>query len=156
MLGRTTYLIILTTLFAAAGCATLRPDFEQPTVTVSAIRVLPTESIAPQFEIDLHIINPNRTPLELHGIAYNLKLEGYKILTGVANDLPIIEGYGEGDVTLTATTDLFSSIRFFANLMNSQRETIAYALEAKLDLGPFHPTIHVGEEGEINLSGQTR
>ena len=155
MHGRTALLIVATALLIVSGCATLSPDFEKPTVTVSAIRMIPTEGIAPRFEIDLHIINPNRTALELVGLAYNLKLEGYKILTGVANDLPTIEGYGDGDVTLTATTDLFSSIRFLTDLMKSQRSTISYRLEARLDLGKFHPTIHVGEGGEIDLTGRT-
>ncbi|MBC2711393.1 MAG: LEA type 2 family protein [Desulfosarcina sp.] len=155
MYRRTRTLIVYAALLMITGCATLHPDFETPTVTVTAIRALPSESIAPRFEIDLQIINPNRTALNLHGIAYSLKLEGYKILTGVANDLPIIDGYSEGDVTLIATTSLLSSIRFFADLMNAQRGAIAYELEAKLDLGGFRPNIHVGEKGEINLSGPT-
>ena len=148
-------LIIASTALMITGCATLYPDFETPTVTVSAIRALPSESIAPRFEIGLHIINPNRTALKLFGIAYPLKLDGYKILTGVANDLPIIDGYGEGDVTLIAATSLLSSIRLFADLMNAQRDTVSYSLEAKLDLGGFRPNIHVNEKGEINLSGQS-
>lgn len=150
------YLIILAAVSMVTGCATLHPDFETPTVAVSAIRALPSESIAPRFEIDLHIINPNRTALTLQGIAYSLKLDGHKLLTGVGNDLPTIDGYGEGDVTLIASTDLLSSIRFVADLMNAQSGAINYELEAKLDVGGFRPTIHVSEKGEINLSGQSR
>jgi LEA14-like dessication related protein len=149
-------LIILAAVLVGTGCATLNPDFETPTVTVSAIRALPSESIAPRFEIDLHIINPNRTALTLQGIAYSLKLDGHKLLTGVGNDLPTIDGYGEGDVTLIASTSLLSSIRFFADLMNAQPGTIVYELEAKLDMGGIQPTIHVSEKGEINLSGLER
>ncbi len=149
-------LILVSTVLMIAGCATLGPDYETPSVNVSAIRALPSDSIAPRFEIGLHITNPNRSALELHGIAYSLKLDGHKILTGVANDLPTIDGYGEGDVTLIATTSLLSSIRFFTDLMNAQRDTIAYELNAKLDLGGLRPNVHVGEKGEISLSGQTR
>lgn len=146
--------IIAATILMIAGCATLQTDYETPSVNVSTLRALPSEGIAPQFEIGLHIINPNRDALKLHGIAYSLKLEGYKILTGVANDLPVIDGYSEGDVTLIATTSLLSGIRFFADLMNTQRDVIAYDLTAKLDLGGLRPNIHVIEKGEINLSGQ--
>jgi LEA14-like dessication related protein len=146
----------VSTLLVFAGCATLDPDYETPSVNVSAIRALQSDSIAPRFEIDLHIINPNRSALTLQGIAYSLELDGHKILTGVANDLPTIAGYGEGDVTLTATTSLLSSMHFFADLMNAQRDTIAYELNAKLDLGRLRPTLHVGEKGEISLSGQPR
>lgn len=42
----------------------------------------------PRFEIVLHITNPNRDPLELEGISYTIHLEGNKVMSGVANDLP--------------------------------------------------------------------
>ncbi|WP_372678502.1 LEA type 2 family protein [Desulfosarcina sp.] len=149
-------LVYVSTVLMITGCATLSPDYETPSVNVSGIRVMPSDNIAPRFEIDLHITNPNRAALKLVGIAYSLKLDGHKILTGVANDLPAIDGYGEGDVTLITTTSLLSSIRFFTDLMNAQRDTIAFELNAKLDLGGLRPSLHVGEKGEINLSGQTR
>ncbi len=153
---RTHTMIVYATILVITGCATLHRNFETPTVTVSTIRALPTDSIAPRFEIGLHIVNPNRSPLKLHGIAYSLKLEGYKILTGVSNNLPTIDGYGEGEVTLIAAASLLSGIRFFAELLRDQPDAIAYELEAKLDLGGLRPTIHVGEKGAISLSGQSR
>ncbi|MCB2145217.1 MAG: LEA type 2 family protein [Deltaproteobacteria bacterium] len=152
-------LILASMVLMIAGCATLYTDYETPSVNVSTIRALPSDSIAPRFEIGLHIVNPNRSPLKLHGIAYSLEFDGYKILTGVANDLPTIDGYAEGDVTLIAGTSLLSSMRFFADLMNGRRDSIAYELNAKLDLGGLRPTIHVGEKGEIRLTdlfGKTR
>ncbi len=149
-------LMIVSTALMIVGCATLHPDYETPSVNVRTIQALPSDSIAPQFEIGLHIINPNRSALKLYGISYSLKLDGHKILTGVANDLPIIEGYDEGDVKLLATTSLLSSIRFLADLMKAKREAIAYELEAKLDLGGFRPNIHVGEKGAIDLSDLSR
>ena len=108
--------------------------------------------MAPQFEIGLHIINPNRAALELHGLAYRLKLQDFNILTGVASDLPVIDGYSEGDITLTATADMLGSIRWLANLVSTQTDSIAYELEAKLDLGPFQPVVRVTQKGAIDLS----
>lgn len=140
-------------LLGLAGCATLRSDFEEPTITVSSIRALPANTMAPQFEIGLHIVNPNRSALELQGLSYRLKLQDYNILTGVAKDLPVIEGYGEGDILLTATADMLNSIRWLANLVSTKSETITYELEAKLDLGKFRPLVRVTKQGEINLSG---
>jgi LEA14-like dessication related protein len=148
--------IIALMLLVGSGCATLGPDYETPAVNVSSIRALPSESIVPRFEIGLHIVNPNRSALALQGIAYTLKLEGHKLLTGVANDLPTIEGYGEGEVTLVASTNLLGSIRLFTELMNANPDTITYDLEAKLDPGGIQPAIMVVESGEISLSGLPR
>ena len=144
-------ILVLTTL-AVTACATLQQDFENPVVNVSAIRPLPSDSLAPRFEIVLHIVNPNRSPLRLQGIVYTLALDGHKLLTGAANDLPAIDGYGEGEVAVVAAASLLSGIRFFADLMHTQREAITFELTAKLDPGGIRPSIHVSEKGKIEFS----
>ncbi len=154
MCPRILWLTTMLAVLAMAGCATLRPSFETPTVTVNSIRLLPSGNIVPQFEIGLHIVNPNRSALNLHGIAYTLSLDGYKILTGVANDLPTIEGYGQGDITLIAATNLISSIRLISDLVSRSRDAITYDLDAKMDLGGILPVLHVNESGEIDLAAQ--
>jgi len=136
------------------GCAGLGPGFEEPTVGLSSFRVLPSEGMAPRFEIGLHIVNPNRTPLKLDGIVYSVTLAGQKVLTGATSDLPEIAAYGEGEVTLTATTDLLRSIRLLASLVNQPQNIVPYELDAKLDIGALRPRIHLQEKGEINLAGQ--
>ncbi len=148
-------LFVLISIFAV-GCAPIQPGYETPVVTISSFEALPTDGVLPRFKIGLHIVNPNRTPLELKGIAYTIALEGHKIMTGVANKLPVIEAYGEGDVTLNAAVDLFSSIGFVTDLIrNQQRETLTYSFTAKLDAGTFHPLIRVAKEGQLSLSGNT-
>jgi len=150
------YIVGLFVFAALFGCVGLQSDFETPTVGLKFFRAIPSQGAVPQFEIGLHVVNPNRRPLELEGIVYSVSLEGHKVLTGVANDLPVIEAYGEGDIELLATPDLLSSISFFASLMQKQKQTLTYEFEAKLDVGSFHPRIHVVTEGEISLQGVTR
>ncbi|MFH2060915.1 MAG: LEA type 2 family protein [Pseudomonadota bacterium] len=140
-------------LIMTVGCASLQSGYETPVVTITSFEPIPTNGF-PQFKIGLHIVNPNRTPLELKGVSYTIALEGHKILTGVSNKLPHIEAYGEGDIELNASVDLFSSIGFFSDLIkNHQRETFAYSFTAKLDAGTFHPLIRVAKEGKFSLSG---
>ncbi len=143
--------LLLLLLFS--GCASIRPDFEEPTVNLTSFRVIPSESAVPKFEIGLHVINPNRTALKLYGISYNVELEGHRVLTGVSNDLPEIAAYGEGDVLLQASPDLFSTISLFADLMNQPRELFKFNLEAKLDVGGLLPRIKVVKSGEVSLAG---
>jgi LEA14-like dessication related protein len=142
--------------FLLAGCATLSPDFEQPSVSVSSFRMLPSNNIVPKFEIGLHVINPNRVPLKLFGMSYEVELEGHRVLTGVANELPQISAYGEGDVLLQAAPDLFSSISLFTDLMNQPREKFNFKFAARLDVGKFLPKIRVEKTGQIGLPAQSR
>jgi hypothetical protein len=145
--------IILTVILGA--CATMSPDYEEPTVTLSSFRALPSEGMVPAFEIGLRIINPNSQALDLEGIVYTVSLEGYELVKGVGKDFPVIEGYSEGEVKLTASANLLAGIRFVGDMMQTKGDTLEYEFKAKLDLGGFYPSIKVRETGEINLGGGT-
>ncbi len=134
------------------GCAgVMNPDFDPPVVSLRSFKMLAQESVTPGFEIGLHIINPNREPLTLKGIYYTVAVEGYDVLAGVANDLPIVEPYGEADIILLANVDLVRGIKLISSLMQEPRESFKYSFSAKLDVGGFLSNIVVQEEGEFNL-----
>jgi LEA14-like dessication related protein len=149
-------------LFAAfilffSGCAGLQTsDYQDPAVSINAFRMVPSQGIAPRFEIELRIVNPNRSALELEGIAYTIDIEGHRILTGAANDLPVIDPYSEGNVTLQAGTDLFGGLGLIGDLMKQDHNKVTYDLHVKLDVGSYRPLIHVERTGEISLKGERR
>ena len=138
-------------LIVLQGCASMNADYEEPAVTVTSFRAVPTESAALNFEIGLRVVNPNRDPLELQGVAYTITLEGHKLITGVGKDLPAIEGYSEGEFTLNASASLFQAIQLLGDLMNDPKDRIRYDLDTKLDVGTFRPAIRVRNSGEISL-----
>lgn len=138
------------------SCATLDPDFEKPTVTLSSFRALPSEGMAPAFEIGLRIINPNRQALRLEGVVYTIAIEGHELVKGVGKDFPLIEGYSEETITLTASANLLAGIRFIGDMMQSNGESLEYEFEAKLDTGGIRPSLRVSERGEFNLAASPR
>ncbi len=140
-------------LLLLAGCAGLRPGYERPTVAVSSFRALPGGGALPEFEIGLQVINPNPEPLELRGVSYSISLEGHELIKGVANNLPVVEGYGQEAVTLTASANLLAGIRLVTDLMSGPRESFRYEFRAKLDPGALIPSIRITDAGEINLTG---
>ena len=149
------YLSILLIAMAGSylnGCATLQTDYDTPAVSITSFTAIPGEGMVPGFEIRLHIVNPNRSILDLKGISYTLNLEGHNILTGASNKLPRIEAYGEGDVVLHASVDFFNSIGFFTDLVrNQKRKNFSFSLNVKLDVGTLHPLIRVNKKGKISL-----
>ena len=148
-------LIVLLAL-SLASCATLDPNYEQPTVTLSSFKALPAEGVVPAFEIGLRIINPNSQALDLEGIVYTVSLDGYELIKGVGKDFPVIDGYSEGEVKLTASANLLTGIRFIADVMKTPGDDLEYEFKAKLDLGGLYPSIRVTEKGNIQLNGQQR
>lgn len=144
-------LLLIAASMTLSGCAGFGGGLETPNVTVSSFRALPSEGMMPAFEIGLRIINPNAVALNLRGVSYTVSLEGNEIIKGVANDLPVIAAYGEGEVKLTAAANLLAGVRLINELMRSNKDSFDYAFEAKLDVGRLLPDIRVTDSGSISL-----
>lgn len=138
------------------ACASIDPDYEQPTVTLSSFRALPSEGGMPTFEIGLHILNPNSSPFRLEGIVYTVSVQGHDVVKGVGKDFPVLEGYSEQTVKLTAAANLFAGIRLVMDMMNAPIEDLQYEFEAKLDTGGFGRSIRVKESGSFRMNGKTQ
>lgn len=134
------------------GCAGRGAHFEKPTVGLSSFRLLPSQGITPRFEIGLHIINPNRTAMELEGIFYTVSIDDHRVLAGATNNLPTIEAYGEGDVVINATMDLLGGIVLLRDLLAQPKDHYNVSFDAKLDVGNFYSDIVVHEKGVFSLS----
>lgn len=145
--------LLLVVMFAITGCAGFGPGYESPTVTVQSFRPIAAHdgSGLPKFEIVLHVINPNLEPLELAGAAYTISLNDRDLIKGVSNELPVIEGYGEGTFTLTAGVNLMAGIQLFRSLMEEDTDRFDYRFEARLDPGAFRPKIRISDSGSISF-----
>jgi LEA14-like dessication related protein len=145
--------LVLTAFCAAiaSGCAGMDPGFETPTVNVTGFRTLPGSGALPNFEIRLQVINPNRQALELRGVSYTVSLEGHELVKGVANELPIIDAYGEGEITLQGSANLVAGVRLISEMMRTPKDSFDYAMEVKLDPASFGRPIRVRDSGQIAL-----
>ena len=128
--------------------------YETPTVSVQSFRPVASDNGGglPAFEIRLHVINPNLEPLELAGVSYTVSLDGHDLIKGVGNDLPVIEGYGEGSFTLNASVSVFAGIQLFRSLLEKDSDSFEYAFRAKLDPGAYRRKIRISDSGSISLS----
>ncbi|MGD9264399.1 MAG: LEA type 2 family protein [Lysobacterales bacterium] len=148
-----TGILLCAVLFFLQACATLHPDYEQPTVTLSSFQVVPSDGMVPTFEIGLNVLNPNPGAINLEGIVYEVSIQGHEILKGAGKDFPVVEGYSSQAVKLTAVANLLSGIRLLGDLMNMQDDELEYEFEARLDTGGFFPAIRVSESGSFRMDG---
>ncbi|MGY6554173.1 MAG: LEA type 2 family protein [Wenzhouxiangella sp.] len=151
--------LILSALCASllVGCASLSPYPETPSVSVTSFTLAPDSTgLAPRFRVGLNVVNPNRRDLPLVGMSYAFELEGTRILSGAASDLPVVPAYGSADFTIDLTPDLLGSARLFSDLMGRQRDQLDYRFTARLDVGGWMPDIRVEQAGRLSLSGGGR
>lgn len=136
------------------ACASMDPDYEQPTVTLKSFRALPSEGGMPTFEIGLHVLNPNSAAFQLQGVVYTVSIQGHDVVKGVGKDFPVLEGYSEQTVKLTASANMLAGIRLVMDLVNSPSQSLEYEFEAKLDTGGFGRSIRVKENGSFRMDGK--
>ncbi|MCB1703353.1 MAG: LEA type 2 family protein [Halioglobus sp.] len=147
---RNAVLVVLALAFLSA-CASLTPQIDPPKVNLVSFKSLPAQGGAPRFEIKLRVMNPNKQTLDIAGISYSVELLGKELVTGVANDISPIAGYGEGVVTLDAGLQLLELLRLMASLGSASGEPLAYRFTAKIDFNGLIPTQRIEETGEIAL-----
>jgi len=140
-------LLFFLCLCCLSSCGSIRPDEELPVVNVSYFKPLSSEGIAPVFEVGLHIINPSATTLNINGIAYTIRLQGQRVLVGVANDLPDIAPYSEGDAVVRASTDMVGSFLLITRLLREKQENIKYEFSARMDVAGLNRNINVVKQG---------
>ncbi len=138
------------------GCANMGSGYEIPTVSVQSFRPIASDNGGglPAFEIRLHVTNPNLEPLKLAGISYTISLDGQDLIKGVGNELPVIQGYGEGTFTVTAGFNVMAGIQLFRSLMDKDSDSFDYSFKAKLDPGAYKRKIRIADSGSISLSNR--
>lgn len=148
-------LLIAISFFVAlaltAGCASVMPDMDPPKVSVESVESAPSEGGAPRFRIRLRVVNPNTEALDIAGISYGIEIMDQEVVTGVSNDVPVIDGYSEGVVTLDAGLQLFQLMKLLTSLGKSQGEPLEYKFVAKIDFRGLVPTQRIEETGQLTF-----
>ncbi|MFK8048870.1 MAG: LEA type 2 family protein [Halioglobus sp.] len=146
------FVTLIIVCLSLASCASLRPDFDPPKVTVESVKSLPSEDVGPRFEIKLRVSNPNNLSLDIAGISYTIDFLDRELVSGVTSDIPIIEPYSEEVVTLEAGINMFQILRVLTGLGKSTTEALEYRFAAKIDFNGFIPTQRVEEVGVLSLN----
>lgn len=144
-------IVYLVFLMIPVGCATLPSDFKEPGVSVVSVTPTLSDGIAPEFDIKLHVTNPNRSALAIAGLSYTIHLAGNKVVEGVASELPEIAPYGEADVKLHATADLLGGFKLLTGMLANPTDPVDFEFNAQIDIGTFYPMINVNKVGVISL-----
>lgn len=148
-LDKKTYIFLSTILLAA--CASMPSDFQQPAFSIMNIELRNSSGLSPEFEVTLRITNPNRVALDIVGMSYDILLGGNKVVSGVSNDFPEIEPYGEETVSVISQISLVGSIKLLRDLARLNNNQIRYEFNARLDIGSHYQIIPISKSGNFAL-----
>ena len=144
--------IALVALLFGASCASLIGR-EPLRVTVAGVEPVQGEGLELRLGVKLRVQNPNEDPIDYHGAAVDLEVQGQRFASGVSGESGTVPGYGETIVTIPVTASAFQMAFGALRVINGRyRGTLDYSLEGKLD-GPAFRSVHFNSKGSLNLTG---
>ena len=130
-------------------------DFLEPDISIIALQPLPAEGIEQRFVVGLRITNPNPIRVVVKGMSVRVELNDFPVLSGVSNEVPVLEPYGDVTTSITVGSDLINSLRLLASLINSGGEPISYEVEARVSVdSPTRRRLTLTREGQIPLQAE--
>lgn len=138
----------------SSGCATLQ-NLKDLEVSLLAIEPIPTQGMAARFKLKLLVVNPNNIPLPIEGVHFKFEVADSKLFSGVGNNIPTIEAYGETEVEVNASMSLFGLVQLVTKLGTLTNQPINYRLKTTIDPVGFM-AFDVEQQGVLNqqmLSG---
>ena len=149
--GITRLSVVTLVVALLSSCALLDTAYEKPAVHLVRIEPLSSSGFEQRFRVDLKIINPNRSGLNISGMSYTLKLNGEKVVTGVAGQIAEIPSFSETVVQVEASTNILAGLRLVSSLLNKPGRELHYELATKLRSGWWPVPINIVESGEMAL-----
>lgn len=137
-----------------SACSAFAPKLETPRLSLVSASLVSADVFSQQFNVRLHVANPNNRDLPIKGIDYQLFLEGDSFAEGLSNAPFVVPALGEKEFDLSLRTNFVSSIgRLLSRLDGGARSKVNYSLQGKVmvDIPMVRPIPFV-ETGTVDLA----
>jgi Conserved secreted protein len=147
-----------------AGCAYFGRQWMAPEVSLVNIRLQEIKVLEATFSVDLRVLNPNDTALELSGLDCDIEVNGQHLARGVAPVAARVEPYG----TVIVPLELYASMLDVAGALidamhraarSDTAEPMDYRVAGRIGLkgGRFWtPSLNFENRGKIDLHALDR
>lgn len=152
------WLPIVICLLLSGGCASIM-SLEKPQITLADIQVREIKTLETSFIVQLRIMNPNPTPLDIEGLSCDVELDGRKFASGVQGSQETIPAYGSALVPMEVYGSVLDMVSSVLGVIKSQNEPgsagkpVNYRLTGKVRVksGTFARNLPFASKGELKL-----
>lgn len=146
--SRRCVIIVVLLLF---GCAGLYQSMEPPRINIANVMPRDIKLFEQVFDLELRIQNPNDTPLEINGLAFELELNDKRFATGVSNQSLVIDRLSSDVIHVQAITTLVGFLRQVAEYQQTQNPRVTYRIKGSIYSGSSGAKLHFDDSGEIKI-----
>lgn len=133
------------------GCAGLYQNMERPRINIANIVPRDIKIFEQVFDLELRIQNPNNTPLEVNGLAFDLELNGKRFASGVSNQSLVIDRLSSDVIHVEAITTLVGFLRQVAEYQETPIPRVGYRIVGSIYSGSSNVKLRFDDVGEIKI-----
>ena len=133
------------------GCAALYQNMERPRINIANIMPRDIKLFEQVFDLELRIQNPNNTPLEINGLAFDLEINGKRFATGVSNQSLVIDRLSSDVIHVEAITTLVGFLRQVAEYQETPNPRVGYRIMGSIYSGSSNVKLRFDDYGEIKI-----
>ena len=133
------------------GCAGLYQSMERPRINIANVIPRDIKLFEQVFDLELRIQNPNDTPLEINGLAFELELNDKRFATGVSNQSLVIDRLSSDVIHVEAITTLVGFLRQVAEYQQTKDPRVTYRIKGSIYSGSTGTKLHFDDSGEIKI-----
>jgi LEA14-like dessication related protein len=133
-----------------SGCAALLPQLQPPQMSLNGIAFRSGSLQRQQFELSVHVVNPNASTIAIDHIEVHLQLNGAAFADGTAASAFALPPSAATDINLEVTTHIVDAL--VAVAASKEHRTVNYRLygEVRLQHG-WVPTLPFDHRGRLEL-----
>lgn len=144
--------IVIILAFILGSCAGLGHRLESPRISLSNLTVQESTGFETVFAIQLRVLNPNDTDLNIKALDCKLEVNDKALAYGLSKAMVQVPAYGSAIVPITVYSSAFDIARGIINLRN--QDEINYRLKGKVRLdstGWFASKVPFKSEGTVSF-----
>ena len=139
-------------VFLISGCALFGTSLESPRISLSNLVMQESTGFETVFQIQLRVLNPNDTDLNIQGVDCTLEINDKPFASGISKTAIHVPAYGSATVPVTVYASAFGIARGLFGMQ--QRDELSYQLKGKVrleDSGWFPSKVPFKSEGMVSL-----
>lgn len=148
MASRLLLSLVITLALLLPGCASLKPA--KPEVSLAGVELLEAGLLEQRFLLKLRLTNPGEAEITIHGLRFELELNGAPFARGVSDKAVTVPRLGEAVMEVAASSNLSSLLRAVRDMAKNERKTLDYRLHGSLSV-PLYGSVPFERRGEVKL-----
>jgi LEA14-like dessication related protein len=135
---------------ALSGCSALLPKLQPPQLSLNSIAFRSGSLQRQQFEVSVHVVNPNDRAVAIDQIEVHVQLNGAAFADGTSATAFTLPPSAATDISLEVTTEIANALVALA--ASQQHRAVNYRLygEVRLHHG-WVPTLSFDHRGRLEL-----